>query len=78
MGLPDPIARHLQAAKTHDEAADRHDEAVAFWLKQGFEDHADLERRNSVIERDAAQLERDRADLVKTTGEVSPARRGPV
>ena len=58
---PDPVARHLRAAETHDLAAVRHDEAVAFWLQQGDEVRAELERRNARIERDAAQLERDRA-----------------
>jgi hypothetical protein len=64
MGRPDRITRHRQAAESHDRAADRHDEAVVYWLEHGDQDRAELERRNSVIERDAAQLERDRADLI--------------
>ena len=58
---PDPVARHLHAARTHDQAAERHDEAARYWAERGDQVKADLEQRNAVIERDAAQLERDRA-----------------
>jgi hypothetical protein len=59
----DPVARHLQAAETHERTAARHDEASIFWAEKGDAERADLERRNAAIERDAAQLERDRAEL---------------
>lgn len=65
MSNRDRVARHLQAANTHEEAAARHDAAAAFWLEQGDETRADLERRNALIERAAAQLERDRAEVEK-------------
>jgi hypothetical protein len=59
--MPD---RHLRAAQTHDDAASRHEQAALHWDKHGDIEHADLERRNVVIERAAAQLERDRADYI--------------
>jgi hypothetical protein len=54
---------HRHAAVAHDEAASRHAEAALFWVARGDEIRADLERRNAEIERAAAVLERDRADL---------------
>ena len=56
--------RHMKAAQTHDEAARRHEEAALHWDEYGDPEHAELERRNVVIERAAAQLERDRADFI--------------
>lgn len=55
--------RHRHAAKAHAAAAERHAQAVVFWLERGDTVRADLERRNEVIERAAASLELDRADL---------------
>ena len=55
--------RHLRAAQTHDEMARRHEDAALHWDEYGEPELAELERRNAVIERAAAQLERDRADF---------------
>jgi hypothetical protein len=41
----------------------RHAAAAMFWLSRGDPARGDLERRNVEIERAAAVLERDRADL---------------
>lgn len=58
---PDRATRHRQAAETHDGAADRHEKAAAFWAERGNTTRRTLELRNVKIERDPAQLERDRA-----------------
>ena len=58
-----PAHRHHRAADSHEAAAVRHEQALAFWTVRGDDERADLERRNVVIERDAARLERDRAVL---------------
>ena len=39
----------------------RHEAAASYWEEKGDDVRAEFERRNAVIERDAAQLERDRA-----------------
>jgi hypothetical protein len=63
--------RHLKAAQTHDDAALRHEKAALHWDECGDSEHAELERRNVVIERAAAQLERDRAVFKQRTGAES-------
>jgi hypothetical protein len=55
--------RHLRAVKTHTDAAARHEEAALFWAEHNDETRADLERRDAVIERAAAQIERERSEL---------------
>jgi hypothetical protein len=57
--------RHMKAAQTHDDMALRHEEAAIYWDVYGEPEHAELERRNVEIELAAAQLERDRADLIR-------------
>jgi hypothetical protein len=57
--------RHRQAAFNHDAADKRHGESAAYWEREGDLERAGLERRNEKIEREAAQLERDRADFVE-------------
>lgn len=52
---------HEKAARAHTEAAARHEQAAKFWADRGDPELAALERRNAVIERDAAELETDRA-----------------
>jgi hypothetical protein len=48
----------VEAARRHEEAAQRYD-------LQGDDELADLERRNAELERVAAQLETERADLIE-------------
>jgi hypothetical protein len=52
---------HEKAARTHKDAAARHEQAARFWDDHGDPELAALERRNAAIERDAAELETDRA-----------------
>jgi hypothetical protein len=58
-------ARHLDSARIHDEAAERHEHAAAYWAGRNDAELAELERRNAAIERDAAELERDRARVLE-------------
>jgi hypothetical protein len=60
--------RHRQAQRSHAQAAARHAEAAEFWDGQGDPVRAELERRNEAIERDAAELEGDRAALEESRG----------
>lgn len=67
-GVP---ARHIRAARTHDQMAKRHEEAALHWEGRGELERAELERRNVEFELAAAQLERDRADFKQRTQAVS-------
>jgi hypothetical protein len=60
----DVVTRHLKAARLHPMAAERHANAAAGWVERRDEEQADLERRNALLEQQAAQLECDRAAFV--------------
>jgi len=68
---------HRHAAQAHDNAASRHAAAAIFWIERGDDARAELERRNVEIERAAASLERDRADLVDRVAGNGASRRQP-
>lgn len=57
----DCAARHDKARDMHNVAAVRHDAAALRWAELGDSTRADFERRNARIEREAAELEGDRA-----------------
>jgi hypothetical protein len=59
------VFRHLEAAARHEEAALRHEEAARYWRGNGDEDIAELERRCVDLNREGAQIERDRAALLE-------------
>jgi hypothetical protein len=72
----DPGKRHRAAAERHESRAARHEEAAAFWARHDDQELAALARRNAVLERDAAELEHDRAAYHERTrrhGEPQPA-----
>ena len=56
---------HYRAAQQHEEAAIRHDKSAEFWRSKDNIEQACFEERNARIERDAAQLERDRGAYLK-------------
>jgi hypothetical protein len=57
--------RHLDAAQLHDLAAERHRAAAMRYELMGDDELAALELRNVEIDQRAAELERDRAALVR-------------
>jgi hypothetical protein len=60
---PDPQARHLRAAETHEQAARQHEEAAVRWVARGDDERAKFEWLNASLEREAAGVERERAEL---------------
>jgi hypothetical protein len=64
---------HDQASATHAQAAQRHENSAAFWAEHGDDELAALERRNARIEWDAAELEADRARLLRQRGGLTRA-----
>jgi len=64
----DRADRHERAARTHDEAAERHEKSVAFWKAVGDEGRASLQRRRLENQREGAEIERDHAQLERDEG----------
>ena len=64
-GMADSPGPHERAKETHEAAATRHEEAAAFWGQRGDLARADLERRNAAVEREAADIEDERARLAR-------------
>jgi hypothetical protein len=61
----DSAERHEQAREEHTAAAVRHDAAALRWTEVGDPARAEFEHRNARIERDAADLEGDRAKFYR-------------
>jgi hypothetical protein len=57
--------RHREAAARHEQSAARHAEMAFYWEARGDVELAELERRTERVDREAAQIERDRADLIE-------------
>ena len=55
--------RHVRAAQIDAVAAELHDAASRHWTERGDTQRAELEQRKAMIERGAAELERERARL---------------
>jgi hypothetical protein len=61
----DSAERHDQASEWHTAAAVRHDAAALRWTEAGDCARAEFEHRNARIEREAADLEGDRAQFYR-------------
>lgn len=56
-------AKHRRAARTHEQAAEKHMATAAHWGTSGVPERAVHEVRHAMLERQLARLERDRARL---------------
>ena len=56
-------ARHDRAADAHDEDSRRHDQAAWFWSAEGDADRARLAGRDAILDRELADVDRERARL---------------
>jgi hypothetical protein len=66
-------ARHDRAADAHDADTKRHDRAAWYWSAEGDAHKAALAVRDACLDRDLAEVDRDRARLERARA----AGRGP-
>jgi hypothetical protein len=57
------IQHLLRAAESHDEAADAHDRAAALFSAKDDDERSELAHRAARLEREFAELTRDRATI---------------
>jgi hypothetical protein len=66
--------------RTHEAAAERHEQAAQHWSRLGDEERAELERELVVLERDMARVARERpipgSNFALKIGNLACRRRG--